>query len=173
MGIKLNHKYYLKELESFVENKGASLTISKEDKKLIFNFEVEDDSIYSPYTKDNEDIYNGDVVEVFVSFNGDIHNYLEYEISPFGIKFLGLINNPTLDKGVLTKIDPNFIGEASLTSIGYKAKIVVDLKEHDIKDIKFNAFAIDSDSNRPQKLYCLNPTEKRNFHRPNYFVMFE
>lgn len=172
MKIELNKKYFLKNTENGEVATNASIIISKENSSLIFDFEIIDDSLFSPYSKDNEDIYHGDVCEVFISFDGDPRRYLEYEVSPYNIKFLGLIDNPTLDNPILTKINPLFESEVVLNKNGYHAKIVVDLKDNDINNIRFNCFNIDSDKDRPQKLYALNPTFKRNFHLSNYFVEF-
>lgn len=170
--ISFNKKYFLKENVRGEEVDNASLTITKKDNVLVFDFEIIDDSIFSPYKEDNDDIYNGDTVEVFITFDEDISKYYEYELSPFGVRFYGYIENPTLESPILTKIEPKFKGKAILTDNGYKASIEIDIGSFDINNIRFNCFNIDSDEGREQKLYSLNPTLSNTFHKSKFFVKF-
>ena len=59
-----------------------------------FSFEVKDEDIISPYCSDNEDIWQGDAVEVFLSPDGDRTRYFELEVSPFGVRFWGRSHQP-------------------------------------------------------------------------------
>lgn len=58
-----------------------------------FSFEVKDEDIISPYCSDNEDIWQGDAVELFLSPDGDRTRYFELEVSPFGVRFWGEVIN--------------------------------------------------------------------------------
>jgi cellulose/xylan binding protein with CBM9 domain len=61
---------------------------------LYFLFHCEDPSIWCGYTKDNEDIYYSDVVETFLSPEGSLERYLEFELSPTNLRFAAKIYNP-------------------------------------------------------------------------------
>jgi hypothetical protein len=164
MQFTLGTKYYF--YDNFTgENKTKSnVIITLENNQLIFNYEIFDDELVSPYNKDNEDLYNHDVVEVFISFDGKKEKYYEYELTPFNIRFFGLIKNPTLDKPYLTRITPEFKSEVNLFNGGYFAKIVIDLKEKtSLEDVLLNCYWVDY-SNNECKFYSINPTLNPSFH---------
>ena len=168
--IELNKKYFFKENFTGAEVGVASLIIKKQESELVFEFEVIDDSIYSPYQQDNDDLYDGDTVEVFISFGGNLKRYYEYELSPYGLRFFGVIDNPTLECPKLTKLTPTFKSEAQLTDKGYKASIIIDVESLNLDLVRINCFNIDSAPNRTQKLYALNPTLSGSFHKSSFFV---
>ncbi len=58
-----------------------------DDANLYVAFEVEDDEILSPYTRDDEPLYESEAVELFVDANDDGATYDEMELSPGDVVF--------------------------------------------------------------------------------------
>ena len=61
------------------------------DGKLIFNFEAYDSSLNSYSNIDNDKLYNGDVVEVFLDVGDEF--YYEFEVYCLPYAFPVILNN--------------------------------------------------------------------------------
>ena len=167
-----NHYSDLGAITSISEKNGLTAYVL-EGGVLRFCFEVKDEDVVSPYTQDNDDIWNADAVEVFISPDGDLKNYKELEVSPFGVRFYGAVFNKDGESPALEKQTPPFSASAELTGTGYRAEIglpVSALAGFDEKKMKFNAFRLDKKADGRQLLYALSPTFCRKFHRPKYFL---
>lgn len=164
MEFKLGQKYYFFDnFKGEIKTK-SNVVITFLSNELIFNYEIFDEELVSPYKEDNEDLYNHDVVEVFISLDGRKEEYFEYELTPFNLRFFGLIKNPTLDKPYLTRITPEFESEVTQFDGGYLAKIIIDLKEKtSLEDVLLNCYWVDY-SNNECKFYSINPTLNPSFH---------
>ena len=76
--------------------KKARVKLLWSEEYLYVLFDVEDDHIWGTYEKNDDPIYEQEVVEIFISFSEMIpKNYLELQFSPKGIKFDGKVSNPT------------------------------------------------------------------------------
>ncbi len=140
---------------------------------LYFDFDVHDEEIVSPYTEDNEDLWQGDAVEVFLSPDGNLKRYMELEVSPNGVRFYGEITNEDGKTPQLKKTKPQFDAEAMRTEYGYRVSIRLPftaLEGFDRSKMKLNAFCLDKMFGGQQKLYALNPTRCDSFHRPKFFI---
>ena len=138
-----------------------------------FSFEVKDEDIISPYLTDNEDIWQGDAVEVFLSPDGDRTRYFELEVSPFGVRFWGEVINRDGKTPQLKKLPPMFEARADRTEEGYVVQIELPYGELGAvlpENMAFNAFRLDKKADGRQLLYALSPTFSDSFHRPQYFV---
>lgn len=138
-----------------------------------FSFEVRDEDIVSPYLKDNEDIWQGDAVEVFLSPDGDRTRYFELQVSPFGVRFWGEVINRDGKTPQLKKLPPMFQAKAERTGEGYTVHIELPYGELGAvlpENMAFNAFRLDKKADGRQLLYALSPTFSNSFHRPQYFV---
>lgn len=138
-----------------------------------FSFEVKDEDVISPYRSDNEDIWQGDAVEVFLSPDGDRTRYFELEVSPFGVRFFGEIVNSDGKTPRLKKLPPMFEARAERTEEGYTVHIELPYGELGAvlpEKMAFNAFRLDKKADGRQLLYALSPTFCNSFHRPQYFV---
>ena len=138
-----------------------------------FSFEVKDEDVISPYLTDNEDIWQGDAVEVFLSPDGDRTRYFELEVSPFGVRFFGEIVNSDGKTPRLKKLPPMFEARAERTEEGYTVHIELPYGELGAvlpEKMAFNAFRLDKKADGRQLLYALSPTFCNSFHRPQYFV---
>lgn len=85
-----NTIYSLKENVTGREDDGCRFRYVLSGEAISFFFDVEDEDIVSPYRKDNENIFLGDAVEVFLSPDGDLTRYKELEVSPFGCAFTAI-----------------------------------------------------------------------------------
>ncbi len=171
--IQENKKYYLFENLTGKEDHSCCFYYDLRKDGMIFHFDVEDEDIVSPFAKDNEDIWQGDAVEIFLSPNGDRLRYLEIEISPFGIRFCGKIFNHDGKTPRLEKIPPNFSAEAVISERGYTVTAELpyaSLEGYEEDKMIFNAFRLDKKRDGTQLLYALNPTLCRSFHRPAFFI---
>ena len=138
-----------------------------------FSFEVKDEDVISPYRSDNEDIWQGDAVEVFLSPDGDLTRYFELEVSPFGVRFFGEVINSDGKTPRLKKLPPMFEARAERTEEGYVVQIELPYGELGAvfpEKMAFNAFRLDKKADGRQLLYALSPTFCNSFHRPQYFV---
>jgi hypothetical protein len=63
------------------------------DKGIYALFECEDNNITATFTKDNDDLYNEDVVEIFFWTDEKYPLYFEYEISPLNYELVLMVPN--------------------------------------------------------------------------------
>ncbi len=72
---------------SKIADSQTNVMVAIDNKYLYVGFDVEDKDIWSPYEKNDDKIYNHDVVEIFIDANGDKDEYYELQVSPKNIKF--------------------------------------------------------------------------------------
>ena len=166
--------YFLRENITGKENDECTFRFEQEKDDIRFYFEVRDADIISPYTADNEDIFDGDAVEVFISPDGDRTHYFEIEVSPFGKRFWAKIVNVTgVRLDAVDRIAPPYEAKTEQTESGYRAEIRVPyavLERFDTEKYLINAYRLDKKADGRQLLYALSPTFCRRFHRPKYFL---
>lgn len=63
---------------------------------MYFLYDCQDEVLTATLTRDNDDIYNEDVVELFLWTDESKHFYFEYELSPLNVELTLIIPN---DKG--------------------------------------------------------------------------
>ena len=144
----------------------TNISYEKTGDILTFTFEAFDSSLNSFSSKNNDAIYNGDVVEVFLDFGDDF--YYEFEIAPNGATFIAKILN-----GNIIFVENTFF-ESSVRIEGnnYFVKMRIDLsKLGESKNIKFNAFRIETKGIKPNYiLQALCPTLSNSFHVRDKFT---
>lgn len=168
-----NKTYYLRENKTGQEHYGCRFRYVFGKDSIRFYFDVKDEDIISPYRNDNEDVWHGDAVEVFISPDGDTNRYKEIEVSPFGVRFYGEIVNADGQTPQLKKITPKYDADAVRTEYGYSVTIRLPfkaMKRFDRLKMKLNAFWLDKKESGEQELYALNPTFCNSFHRPRCFL---
>lgn len=85
---------------------GTRVRAAWNDWGVYYRFECEDDYILSTMTQRDDPIYEQDVVEVFMSVDGDLTRYFEFEFSPTGVLFDAKIVNDLSDpKGASIQVD--------------------------------------------------------------------
>lgn len=176
MKLRGNKTYYLCENTAGRKSGKCSFRCVFGKEALHFYFDVKDEDVISPFEHDNEDIWQGDAVEVFLSPDGNPKRYKELEVSPFGVRFYGEITNEDGKTPVLRKIKPDFTAEVSRTVYGYTAAICLRynaLEGFERGKMKLNAFCLDKKKTGEQLLYALHPTLCDSFHRPAYFIAAE
>lgn len=149
------------------------------DDGITFKFECEDDDIYADITEFNGDLFKQDVVEVFVSTDGNLAKYIEIEVSPLENVLQLKIENRKL-KGKIKKIylqEDLIERKVTMTENGWDCEFFVPFSLFGSNDIsrpwKFNAYRIDRVRKKRFNFYALNPTFKPKFHRPKYFIDLE
>eukprot|EP01132_Coremiostelium_polycephalum_P005389 gene5389-6722_t len=71
------------------------VSICYDNEYLNIRADCVDNNIVSPYQSCNQDLFNADVFEVFVSYgSGQPDSYLEIELSPYGVLFVSKVTNP-------------------------------------------------------------------------------
>ncbi len=166
-------EYFLRENTTGKEDNGCRFSCEFCRDGMTFYFDVKDEDILSPFTQDNEDIWQADAVEVFLSPDGDLKNYKEIEVSPFGVRFYGDVYNADGRSVALTKKAPPYGADVFRTEGGYSVKITLGydaLEGFDRSKMKMNAFRLDKKESGEQLLYALNPTLCNSFHRPQFFI---
>lgn len=164
---------FLRENTTGIENDGCLFSCNLGKEAIDFCFEVKDEDLISPFSKDNEDLWQGDAVEVFLSPDGDRTRYFELEVSPFGVRFWGEVINRDGKTPQLKKLPPMFEARAERTGEGYTVHIELPYGELGAvlpENMAFNAFRLDKKADGRQLLYALSPTFSDSFHRPQYFV---
>lgn len=151
------------------------LEVEEGNLKTRFIFTAKNSKKYCPYGAYNENLYEGDVCEVFI---GKQSEYYELEVSPKGTGFFALIKNEGSGKFFLKEKLPAigvcFYSEE--TADGYKAVIETENKLiYSLcggEPVRFNAFRIDTDGgDLPEKhLFALNPTLSGTFHKSESFI---
>ena len=172
MMIEEEKAYYLRENVTGAENGECSFCFRFGEREAEFFFDVTDADLISPFQEDNEDIWQGDAVEVFLSPDGSLSRYYELEVSPFGVRFWGEVTIAGGEKR-LKKLPPPFEAEVSRTSDGYAVHIRLPLaamQRYDRTAVMLNAFRLDKHTDGRQGLYALNPTLCETFHKPEYFL---
>lgn len=170
--VLVDKDYFLKENVTGQESSLCKFRYACDSENLYFQFVVEDEDIISPYSQDNEDLFNADAVEVFIAGKGDLQEYYELEVSPYGVRFFGKIVNLDGQTPQLERITPNFEAKASVTDKGYTVAITLphsSIGGFDQRTMKMNAFHLDKKRDGRLLLFALNPTLCGSFHRPKFF----
>ncbi len=68
--------------------------ILADDRHLFFRFECADPCVWGTMTRDNDPIFDEEVVEVFLDPDPSDDLYWEFELSPNNVRFAALIRNP-------------------------------------------------------------------------------
>ncbi len=139
---------------------------------LIAIFICHHPSNFSYSDKYNDDIYCGDVVELFLQTNQP-NQYYEIEVSPNNTHFIALITNDGHSFSG-QKITEDFVISNSniIDGIWYcYIKIPLDkINNSKEKGIYYNAFRIDTDGGeRDKHLFSLFPTKCGSFHKMDSF----
>ena len=172
MMIEEGKTYHLRENVTGAENEECSFRFRFGEREAEFFFDVKDEDVISPFQEDNEDIWKGDAVEVFLSPDGRLTRYFELEVSPFGVRFWGEVTFAGGEKR-LKKVPPPFEANVVRTQEGYVVQIKLPLaamQRYDRTAVMLNAFRLDKKADGRQELYALNPTECATFHKPEYFI---
>lgn len=134
-------------------------------KYLCFIFKAHHSALDSYSDKYNDELYRGNVCELFIKYGKENH-YYEIEVAPNGATFLADIEN------INSNFKGNLIGDcfvktsAKIKKSGYTVRILMPKSFIKTKKIEFNAFRIETDGERPEKhLFALHPTLCNSFHK--------
>ena len=145
----------------------TEFSIEQKGKHLICLFKAYDSSLTSHGNKDNDELYRGDVVEVFLDI-GEPNSYLEIEVAPNGKKFVANIINKEIHF-----IDNNFVkSKVEIQNNDYIVTIDIDLTKLNIlKPIKYNAYRIETKGIKENYLLlAASPTMCDTFHVRDSFI---
>lgn len=132
---------------------------------LHVHFKAYDSTLFSYSSVDNGELYNGDVVEIFLDFGEE--SYLEIEVSPNGKKFVATILNMAI-----TFIDDGFFKhQVKVDGNNYYVDMEIDLNRfNNPKKIKYNAYRIEVYPDKRITLMAVSPTLCETFHVRNKFI---
>ena len=142
------------------------LSVNRINDTLIFEFEAYDSSLNSFSNIDNDELYNGDVVEVFLDLGDEF--YYEFEVAPNGASFVAKIIN-----GTPAFINNDFFSSSSsIKDDSYFVTMKIDLsKLTTSKKIRYNAFRIETKRIETNYiLEALSPTLSNTFHVRDKFI---
>lgn len=146
----------------------------KDGNTLIATFVCNHASNYSFSNKYNDDIYCGDVVELFLQTDRK-DQYYEIEVAPNNAHFIAIITNDGKSFSG-ERLSDDFV-ESSSKFDGSIWRCVITIPLNKInyskeKGIYFNAFRIDTDGGeRDKHLFSLYPTLCGSFHKMDSFKM--
>ena len=145
----------------------TEFSIKQKGKHLICLFKAYDSSLTSYGNKDNDELYRGDVVEVFVNI-GEPNAYLEIEVAPNGKKFVANIINKKINF-----IDSSFVKtDVELQKNNYFVTIDIDLSRFNVlRPIRYNAYRIETKGIKENYLLlAASPTMCDTFHVQDSFI---
>lgn len=137
-------------------------------KNLVFKYKAYNSSFNSYSNKYNDELYRGDVCELFIKYGKENH-YYEIEVAPNGATFLADIENINgIFKGEL--INECFVKTSAVIKDDYyEVTISVPKSFIKTKKIEFNAFRIDTDGVKSDAhLFALHPTLCGSFHKSEF-----
>ncbi len=150
---------------------------SKNDSlKLLFI--CADSDIISKGQSYNDKLYEGDVVELFLTL-GERNRYLELEVNPDGVEYSAVVTNDGNGKIDIDFLEtPPFTSKTKRTASGWESEWEVDLNAlktlgFDRDNAYFNLYRQDFQSDGELNLYALSPTYKPTFHEPDAFVKYQ
>ena len=154
-------------LDSLVK---TEFSIKQEGKRLFCLFNAFDSSLSSYGDKDNDELYHGDVVEIFIDV-GEKDSYLEIEVAPNGAIFVANVTNSKVNF-----IDNTFVkSKVNIERNNYFVSLEIDLSGFNIiKPIYYNAFRIETKGIKENYiLQALAPTLCETFHVRDKFIVLE
>lgn len=154
----------------------VSIFRDDEQKRLFLRFVSDDDEIISNYRRNNETIYNQDVMEFFVSEDGNLKKYKEFELSPYDIHFGGTISFAEHARRLEMNIDMyNFSSKTKffkekklLCSVWSLPYSIFSIEPKKGVSFRINLFRIDMENGK-QNLQAWQATGVNNFHVPEKF----
>ncbi|MFH1744153.1 MAG: carbohydrate-binding family 9-like protein [bacterium] len=171
-------------------NKRTEARILYNDKMIFFAYHCIDDKITSVMTNRDDEIFNEEVVEVFISPTGDLRYYYEFEVNPLGTLLdLTVKNDFSSEKGSVG-MSGDFSWDAKGIQwaakqektgdqvTGWSVEIAIpfaDLERSTPKPgevWRMNLYRIDRD---PDEYTAWSPTMQKPaaFHHPQYFGFLE
>lgn len=152
----------------------ARVAFSNDTLKLLFiSF---DRDIISQGSSYNDKLYEGDVVELFLTL-GKKERYLELEVNPDGVQYAGIVENN--GKGIkIHMLDKSpFSSEVYKTDTGWRSEWEIPLKGLEALGFErnnayYNLYRQDFEGEK-LNLYALNPTMKETFHAVESFIKLE
>lgn len=171
-------KYTLKEnITGSTSSFTTNLTITRNNNIIEFNFECHNSLMFNAGSNLNDSLYNGDVVEIFITNDKTLHTYYEFEVSPNNSHFNSLIKNDLKGHFENILLDDLFISNVIIDDNNYSVKMIIDLEKLNINcndTILFNAFRIETEGGIINKnLLSLSPTLSNTFHDPKSFIILE
>lgn len=158
----------------------TSVDIKERDGVMTFDFVCEHTKCFCPFEgKYNELHSEGDVCEVFIGSDPNRREYYEMELSPKGDFMLARMRYNGDDEAGVPILDLDYVPEcfvktsAALTENGYVCSMSFAIKDILTGDgeVFFGCFRIETDGGTPnRRLSALNPTMRRRFHTPKYFL---
>ena len=148
----------------------TEFNIVREGDVLHCYWYAHDSSLTSYGDIDNAELYNGDVVEIFIDV-GDGNSYLEIEVAPNGKKFVAKIINREI-----FFIDNSFVkSNVEIRDHDYIVTMDIDLSRFNVKDtIEYNVFRVETCGKSPNfVLSALSPTYCGSFHVRDKFILLK
>ena len=165
----------------------TTVRVCFDETALYIRWDCEDTDIWGTYTKRDEPLYEQEVVEVFVGAGtADLIDYFEFQISPDGVLFDGIVFNPTSTREHL-KVDPvwncpgiRWMAQRTDAANEWWAAMAIpwsaitadgNVPTH----CRANFYRIDRPHDGTDEYSCWSPTmtEPADFHKPAYFGILE
>jgi hypothetical protein len=148
----------------------TDFVLLKSERFLYLKIEVEDVNPGSTMTEYNQPLYEEEVVEFFLSPDGGLDRYFEFEINHKNAVFVAWIDHKNGNK--ISFIDKNPAKTViTTTKKGWTALARLPLSLFgDIKNGTFNVYRIKRTSSNAMILSAFSPTNRENFHMPECFA---
>lgn len=176
-------RFYLFAPKDAMNPSATSVRMLHDDDTLYVAFECEDDDVWSFTSEPDGDLWNGDVVEVFIKPDKDKLSYAEFVVSPNGVLFDAW--HASRGGGGAKRFRGWSSGAKAASSVtgtdgrwddndtGFRVELAIPLGaitdavgQIDTRGWTFGAFRYDYSKSRDQPLLLMSLTEslKRGFH---------
>ncbi len=154
-------------------NLKTEVRLSRENDSLNLLFICEARDIISKGKTYNDKLYEGDVVELFLTL-GERTKYLELEVNPSGVDYAAVVTND--GQGIKLDYLPKspFKNVTVITANGWRSEWKIPLENLRKLGFKednayYNLYRQDF-CGEELNLYALNPTECKTFHKTEKFI---
>ncbi|EGC28890.1 hypothetical protein DICPUDRAFT_159603 [Dictyostelium purpureum] len=163
-------------------------SICYDDEYLRIKANCIDNNIISPYNQCNQDLFDADVFEIFLAYtdaNSVAVNYLEVELSPYGVLFVSSVYNPNdacvgIQDNLVDCDQSGIIYEAGPVTSGWSGELSIPFSliqkasgnpSGSNNVYKLNMFRIDVPQYGYKEYSCYHAdnTNPPCFHVPSYF----
>jgi hypothetical protein len=154
------------------------------DEALYVRFDCQDRDIWATYQQDGDPIYNEEVVEIFIAPGAETPaRYFEFEISPDGVVFAVVADNPHSDRASLT-IAPWDVGnslvywESQRYDDEQRWEAIIEMPWRELIPLgqtpklwRANFYRIERPRTGEAEFSCWSPTltDPADFHKPERF----
>lgn len=160
---------FLKDINGKNTKFETEVKVCEDANNYIFLFKAKNSSLNSFSNVYNDDIWRGDVCEVFLA-DGNVDTYYEIEVAPNGTLFFGKIHFENGNR-ILTKLENKGVSARVFVTSDNQYDVYLAVPKNLFSnEVYFNMFRLETEGLEQEKnKLALFPTFCETFHKPEYF----